>query len=1015
MGHRDDIITLERLSYTLSGSTITHITQQQGVVDTDPALLETELAFQVGGEDITTETIADHVTTHRFDRGLYAGPEDPAGNYGFQIPNGQFRSTMQVDANENHTWLTWDEDGKHLEKVADAIGAETLFDYNPDDTLNYSLDAEGRKTQYAYTDSNNPRQPTEIKIYDIDGTTLLHWQTFSYDPAKGHVLTERMLDPADGTGNTILQAVARVYYADNDPTIGARGLLQKVTQIDNVNDPYTKYTYDEAGRVTQTKQGSFAGDCCFTLTEYDDAGNVRQVTEVRDPLQASDPEKSPVTTHIYDTLGRRVRTTTHVGTTFDQMSLTIYDALDRVSRTITNYDNTPGYTAPAGWQWDAGLQAWVDQSIPAKIIDHGTNNDLNLIADTAYNDRGFVQQQRDVLGHETFFVYDVAGRLVRTIANYIEQGSPATDPGDWVWSDSNNQWERGIADSTPIDHGSSADQNLITESVYDAVGNLVQAIDMSRMVTFTVYDALNRPVKVVRAAKDAATIALDPGDIDYEEADDPRSDDYLPSSDPDRDLIATTEYDTLGRVQETVDVLGRVTRIVYDSLGRQVRTIVNYVAQGSPATDPADWVWSDSNTQWEHSASDPTPIAHGAANDENLITQTIYDDHGRTFYTQDELAVRTWFDYDGLGRGVQTIASAKPAASPLSPGDPGYLAANDPRSPSYVPSSAADEDLITTTTYDNDGRVQQTTDVLGNVTYLVYDSLGRQVRTITNYLEQGSPATDPAAWVWSDSNNQWERGESDPTAIVHGADNDQNILAETVYGDQGRVSSTFDHRHNETQYTYDALGRRVKTITNYENSEFSVSEPDEDVTTTTTYDVAGRVIETKDNADVKSRFSYDRLGRQVKTVVNYTAATDPADWVWMNGRWEDGSNIAIDHGVGHDQNLVSQTVYNIADQVAATRDSRGTQTAFAYDAAGRRVTVAQAADTSLEMISYTAYDKAGRVLRTLQNWSNDPNKPLPDAQDGSGNWLFVPAHHGLQDDTDLITEFTYDAVGDGWP
>jgi len=93
--------------------------------------------------------------------------------------------------------------------VADAIGGETLFDYNGNDTLNYSLNTEGRKTEYAYDDANNPRLPTEIKVIDVDGTTVLRWQAFTYD--MGRTLTEQLIDPADGT--TVLQETERIYWS----------------------------------------------------------------------------------------------------------------------------------------------------------------------------------------------------------------------------------------------------------------------------------------------------------------------------------------------------------------------------------------------------------------------------------------------------------------------------------------------------------------------------------------------------------------------------------------------------------------------------------------------------------------------------------------------------------------------------------------------------------------------------------------------------------------------------------
>ena len=74
-------------------------------------------------------------------------------------------------------------------------------------------------------------------------------------------------------------------------------------------------------------------------------------------------------------------------------------------------------------------------------------------------------------------------------------------------------------------------------------------------------------------------------------------------------------------------------------------------------------------------------------------------------------------------------------------------------------------------------------------TITVYDALGRVLRTVDNYVPQGSPATDPADWVWNANAAPpcWERGENDATAIEHGTDDTQNIIADTAYNKLGLV------------------------------------------------------------------------------------------------------------------------------------------------------------------------------------------------------------------------------------
>ena len=89
----------------------------------------------------------------------------------------------------------------------------------------------------------------------------------------------------------------------------------------------------------------------------------------------------------------------------------------------------------------------------------------------------------------------------------------------------------------------------------------------------------------------------------------------------------------------------------------------------------------------------------------------------------------------------------------------------------------------------------------------------------------------------------------------------------------------------------------------------------------------------------------------------------------------------------------------------STTDVRGTQTAFTYDKQYRRQTMIRAASTLLASKDYTGYDKAGRVQRVIQNWSNTGS---PDAKDANGNWTFVPSSNGVNNDVDLTVDSRFD-------
>lgn len=77
---------------------------------------------------------------------------------------------------------------------------------------------------------------------------------------------------------------------------------------------------------------------------------------------------------------------------------------------------------------------------------HGSDNSQNLVTDTAYNLRGMVKNQTDVLGNVTLYGYDDAGRLVKT----IQSANNPTYNNDYTGASpdpSLNAYGNGVADA----------------------------------------------------------------------------------------------------------------------------------------------------------------------------------------------------------------------------------------------------------------------------------------------------------------------------------------------------------------------------------------------------------------------------------------------------------------------------------------------------------------------------------------------------------------------------------------
>jgi hypothetical protein len=79
--------------------------------------------------------------------------------------------------------------------------------------------------------------------------------------------------------------------------------------------------------------------------------------------------------------------------------------------------------------------------------------------------------------------------------------------------------------------------------------------------------------------------------------------------------------------------------------------IQNYVPQG--ASEPEDWGWNDTLSQWEDGANNP--IDHGTDLDVNRIQSTEFDRAGRVISTRDTVGRVQYHVYDVMGRRTLSV------------------------------------------------------------------------------------------------------------------------------------------------------------------------------------------------------------------------------------------------------------------------------------------------------------------------------------------------------------------------
>jgi YD repeat-containing protein len=477
-------------------------------------------------------------------------------------------------------------------------------------------------------------------------------------------------------------------------------------------------------------------------------------------------------------------------------------------------------------------------------------------------------------------------------------------------------------------------------------------------------------------------------------------------------------YDRLGRRLTLKNPLNRVWATAFSEQANAVqRTVLTYPNGTQTMTRDIDPVGRLATIQYDNPATTPT-VSYG------------YDVNGRV----------TRMVYDGLGRQTKTIVNyvAQGTSNPANWVFEGAVWKQSAGGTAINHGVAFDQNIISETVYDADGRLAVSRSVEGLEQRPAYDSLGRQTHSVQNFVNK-SPVYEPiATWIWE--SGVW-KDKANGASIQRGTGFDQNIIAHTVYDEQGRVLQTRDARGVLTRMVYDALGRRVKTINNFVAQstapetwawneaqqrweggsgvaiDFGVAK-NQNLISETRYDRVGRVSQTRDVAGKVTLYLYDRVGRRVRTIANYVAqgSSDPAQWVYraVNALWawrqSASSDTLINFGTNFDQNHLSDSVFNQAGQVTSARDARGTATTFAYDRAGRRRSSTLASGTGIAVSDYTCYDKAGRVLRQIQSYMPEGGVSPDELVLNSGNrwWQFAPIAHGNHNDENIISELFYD-------
>lgn len=947
------------------------------------------------------------------------------------------------------TQYSYDAAGRRI-SATDPNGNRTLFYYDQDGRLRYTVNAEGEVEERQYDAFGNVASSTAYGAR-VESNTLANLQ--------GGVLT----------GDTQSQEAEHAFATANQNGAGLNSTTQytynavnELVSTTDANGGVTTDSYDTFGDVVSSTQSIDGSNSLTTTRSYDRRGSQTEV--VSDAGGANIVSRAQ-----YDAFGRLIESVDGNGNvssqSFDRLGRIVlaqdptnaqrtssYDAFGRVLAQTDALGNTTHYSYSTANRsitvtTAEGVSVTTTHNAEGQThsITDGNGNttvysydpDGNLVTTTSpigqsasqYDQAGRLIETVDANGNKVDYTYDAANRLLsRTIDpnglnlvtryQYDAKGEriSTTDANGVVTQVSYDL--KGQVISQTVD---PAGLNLTTTYTYDDVGHVLTVTDPKGVVTQYVYDALGRRIES----------HVDPAGLDIT-----RSYTY----DADGNVVAATDgngnttryvYDADNRLVYTIDAAGDVQQNAYDAQGQLTSTTA--YANRISLTELAD-----APTLADVAGRISTDPAHDS------LQSRVYDADGRLHYTVDATGGVVRYTYDANGNVVDRVAYANaiPTGTPATDAALGaavagvadasrdvhvhnvYDAGNrliwsvdgtgavvqrsydangnltrqvayasrvaNSVSPDSVAASA--DDRVTLMAYDEANRLTWQVDAMGGVTHLVYDPNGNVAERVSYANRIAAPASTDAVLT----------AASIASAVTSDWENDRTARA--VFDAANRQVFSVDSTGAVVETRYDADGNAVQT-TAYANritgSLPQVARPSyvqaqlqpdaaNDRTTRHVFDSAGRLVYTINAVGNVQQTEYDGAGRVVGTTLyaNAIPMTTPAT--------EASVSAAIQADATVDQTNVFG--YDAAGHLTSSTDAIGNTETYTWNGVGDKLSY-----TNKKGDTWTyAYDAAGRMVSetspavSLVTMGVDANGKLAISQTGTAP---------------VVTRLAYDALG----
>ena len=900
--------------------------------------------------------------------------------------NGQTASVS--DALGNTSGYSYDANGNRL-TATDADGYTTANTYDLAGHLLTETNALGGKTVYTYDPVGLP-----LTVTDPANTT----QSFEYDGC-GNILVRTLSNGSKITSEyDNMNRVIRQVNTMGGETQFAYDLLGRITEVTDPLGATTHYTYDANGNLLTAADAlgnvaSYMYDAlnrvaeekapngAVTKYEYDVTGNLVAMVDALGNKTTYEYDGNGNLTSVVDALGQTA------SIQYDKNGQAVLAKQKNGGKLFTSYDKAGRIAEETDANGNKTRYAYNGRGLTTEITD-AINQKAeceydalgNLVRITApggqvtlyeYDTAGRLTKTTDALGCETEYQYDISGQIARAIIN----GNASTYEYDMAGnisavSDAEGrrvQFEYDVAgnNTAVIYPDSSKDtieydllgrvirriprKGLATEYAYDALGN-VTSVKQGGQITKYEYDLLGRMIRTIAADGSESTCEYDAlGNLitTTDALGNSTRFDYTPESllakvtyangakqslmyDLAGNVLAETDaegytkkyqydkvnrlisvadelgqktaytYDTSDQIAQVKDALGHITGYFYDALG-------NLTAETDAMGNSVHYQYSPEGWMEKVIKADGTEISFEYDKTGNLLKQQIGDAYTITT------------GYNELGQ--VTTLSSEAGDILYQYNDKGYLVAVTNVNGEKVTYDYDEYGNKVKMSYPDGREVDYTYDVLnhltgvkdsdGEETCYVYDAVGRRIRTTTgtlttaydydevgNLTGQSTEGDSSLSFSYSHNKNGYITGEIR-------TENGETTESVYQYDAAGQLTSFRKNTGYAEQYVYDAAGNMTKKVISPEKIIAGKKQP---VTIGMKYNKGNQLTEMTVGKD-KLTYSYDPNGSMIQKVLN-----------------------SQKYGT-----LTDAYTYDALDQLTGYTGYDGYEQAFAYDAAGMRL------------------------------------------------------------------------------